>query len=134
MTGDNTAAVAGGLQRTGGVITSAALLLIIVVGTFSISGVTTIKLLGVGMIVALTVDATIVRVLLVPATMRLIGQANWWAPRFLRPLYTRYGVHAHGSPGMGRSREPASPGVSETAGPGASHLSGHPGAGHAREV
>ncbi len=119
VTQDNTAAVAGGLQRTGGVITSAALLLIIVVGTFSISGVTTIKLLGVGMIVALTVDATIVRVLLVPATMRLVGQANWWAPRFLRPLYARYGVHAHGSPGMGRSREPDSPGVSENAGLGA---------------
>jgi uncharacterized membrane protein YdfJ with MMPL/SSD domain len=116
VTGDNTAAVAGGLQRTGGVITSAALLLIIVVGTFSISGVTTIKLLGVGMIVALAVDATIVRVLLVPATMRLIGQANWWAPRFLRPLHARYGVHAHGSPEMGRSHEPVSPGISEMPG------------------
>lgn len=115
VTGDNTAAVASGLQRTGGVITSAALLLIIVVGTFSISGVTTIKLLGVGMIVALAVDATIVRVLLVPATMRLIGQANWWAPRFLRPLYARYGVHVHESPETGRTRkpEPVSPGVTE---------------------
>jgi trehalose monomycolate/heme transporter len=92
VTGDNTAAVAGGLQRTGGVITSAALLLVIVVGAFSASGITFIKLLGVGTIVALVVDATIVRVLLVPATMRLLGRANWWAPGPLRGLYARYGI------------------------------------------
>jgi trehalose monomycolate/heme transporter len=92
LTGDNTAAVASGLQRTGGVITSAALLLVIVVGTFSASGITFIKLMGVGMIVALIVDATIVRVLLVPATMRLLGKVNWYAPRPLRRLYARYGI------------------------------------------
>jgi trehalose monomycolate/heme transporter len=92
QTGDNTAAVASGLQRTGGVITSLALLLIIVVGAFSASGITFIKLMGVGMIVALIVDATVVRVLLVPATMRLLGRANWWAPRPLRRLYARYGI------------------------------------------
>ena len=91
QTGDNTASVAAGLQRTGGLITSLALLLIIVVGAFSASGITFIKLMGVGMIVALLVDATVVRVLLVPATMRLLGRANWWAPRLLRPLYARYG-------------------------------------------
>jgi trehalose monomycolate/heme transporter len=92
QTGDNTAAVAAGLQRTGGVITSLALLLIIVVGAFSASGITFIKLMGVGMIVALLVDASVVRVLLVPATMRLLGRANWWAPRPLRRLYARYGI------------------------------------------
>ncbi len=92
QTGDNTAAVAAGLQRTGGVITSLALLLIIVVGAFSASGITFIKLMGVGMIVALLVDASVVRVLLVPATMRLLGGANWWAPRPLRRLYARYGI------------------------------------------
>jgi uncharacterized membrane protein YdfJ with MMPL/SSD domain len=92
QTGDNAASVAAGLQRTGGVITSLALLLIIVVGAFSASGITFIKLMGVGMIVALLVDATIIRVLLVPATMRLLGQANWWAPRPLRRLYARYGI------------------------------------------
>ena len=92
VTGDNTAAVAGGLQRTGGIITSLALLLVIVVGAFSASGITFIKLMGVGMIIALVVDATIIRVLLVPATMRLLGQANWWAPRPLRRLYARYGI------------------------------------------
>jgi trehalose monomycolate/heme transporter len=93
LTGDNTASVASGLQRTGGLITSLALLLVIVVGAFSASGVTFIKLMGVGMIVALIVDASIVRVLLVPAVMRLLGPANWWAPRPLRRLYARYGIH-----------------------------------------
>jgi trehalose monomycolate/heme transporter len=92
VTGDNTASVASGLQRTGGLITSLALLLIIVVGAFSASGITFIKLMGVGMIVALLVDATIIRILLVPATMRLLGRANWWAPRPLRRLYGRYGI------------------------------------------
>ncbi len=92
QTGDNTASVAAGLQRTGGVITSLALLLIIVIGAFSASGITFIKLMGVGMIVALLVDATVVRILLVPATMRLLGRANWWAPPPLRRLYARYGI------------------------------------------
>jgi trehalose monomycolate/heme transporter len=97
LTGDNTAAVASGLQRTGGLITSLALLLIIVVGAFSASGITFIKLLGVGMIVALIVDASVVRVLLVPAVMRLLGPANWWAPRPLRRLYARYGLRETGT-------------------------------------
>jgi trehalose monomycolate/heme transporter len=92
VTGDNTAAVAGGLQRTGGLITSLALLMVIVVGAFSASGITFIKLMGVGMIIALVVDATIIRVLLVPAVMRLLGRANWWAPGPLRRLYARYGI------------------------------------------
>jgi trehalose monomycolate/heme transporter len=92
LTGDNTASVAGGLQRTGGIITSLALLLVMVVGAFSASGITFIKLMGVGMIVALVIDATVVRVLLVPATMRLLGRANWWLPRPLRGVYARYGI------------------------------------------
>jgi len=98
ITGDNTAAVASGLQRTGGLITSLALLLIIVVGSFSASGITFIKLLGVGMIVALIIDASVVRVLLVPAVMRLLGPANWWAPRPLRRLYARYGIRETEAP------------------------------------
>jgi RND superfamily putative drug exporter len=102
VTGDNTAAVAGGLQRTGGIITSLALLLVIVVGAFSASGITFIKLMGVGMIIALVVDATIIRVLLVPATMRLLGPVNWWAPRPLRRFYARYGIKED-------SGEPAQP-------------------------
>ncbi len=91
-TGDNTLAVANGLQRTGAIITSAALLLVIVIGAFATSGITFIKLIGVGMIVAIIVDATIVRALLVPATMRLLGNANWWAPGPLKRVYARYGI------------------------------------------
>jgi trehalose monomycolate/heme transporter len=97
-TGDNTAAIAQGVQRTGGVITSLALLLIVVVAFFSFSGVTFIKLLGVGMVVGLVVDAAIVRTLLVPATMRLLGPANWWAPGRLGRLYTRYGIREESEP------------------------------------
>jgi trehalose monomycolate/heme transporter len=109
ITGDNRAAVASGLQRTGGVITSAALLLIIVIGAFSASGISFIKLIGVGMIIALIVDASIVRLLLVPATMRLLGRANWWAPGPLRHVYARYGI---------RESEPAGakPPITEPAG------------------
>ena len=103
-TGDNTGAIASGLQRTGGVITSAALLLVIVIGMFSLSSITFIKLLGVGMIVALVLDATLVRLLLVPATMRLLGDANWWAPAPLRRFHARYGIREDDGPGPGRSR------------------------------
>ena len=106
-TGDNTAAIASGLQRTGGVITSAALLLVIVIGMFSLSSITFIKLLGVGMIVALILDATLVRLLLVPATMRLLGDANWWAPAPLRRLYARYGIREDSGPGPAPVVEPA---------------------------
>ena len=105
-TGDNTAAIASGLQRTGGVITSAALLLLIVIGMFSISSITFIKLLGVGMIVALILDATLVRMLLVPATMRLLGDANWWAPAPLRRLATRYGIREDNGSGPGAVAQP----------------------------
>jgi trehalose monomycolate/heme transporter len=97
-TGDNTAAIASGLQRTGGVITSAALLLVIVIGMFSLSSITFIKLLGVGMIVALVLDATLVRMLLVPAAMRLLGRANWWAPAPLRRFYARHGIREDDGP------------------------------------
>jgi RND superfamily putative drug exporter len=97
LTGDNTASVASGLQRTGGIITSLALLLVIVVGAFSASGIIFIKLMGVGLIVALIIDATVVRVLLVPATMRLLGRANWWLPRPLRRVYARYGIRESGN-------------------------------------
>ena len=108
-TGDNTEAVASGLQRTGGVITSAALLLVIVVGAFSASGITFIKLMGVGMIVALIVDATIIRVMLVPATMRLLGRANWWAPGPLRGLYARYGIREGDGDPAARQPRPSLP-------------------------
>ena len=91
-TGVNTAAVTAGMARTGRIITSAAVLLIVVVSGFSTSGITFVKMVGVGMIVAILVDATIVRALLVPATMRLLGRANWWAPPALRQIHQRYGI------------------------------------------
>jgi trehalose monomycolate/heme transporter len=92
LTGSNTAAVASGVQRTGAIITSAALLFIIVIGAFATSGITFIKMTGVGMAIAILVDATVVRALLVPATMRLLGRANWWAPGPLARLYGRFGI------------------------------------------
>ncbi|MET8148124.1 MMPL family transporter [Actinoplanes sp. NPDC049668] len=92
-TGDNPVAVASGLQHTGGIITAAALLLITVVAGFATGGVTVIKTIGIGMIVAIIVDATLVRALLVPATMRLLGRWNWWAPGLLGRFYGRYGIH-----------------------------------------
>ena len=92
-TGDNAAAIATGLQRTGGIITSAALLLIVVVGPFALSSVTFTKMMGVGMLVALVIDATVIRMLLVPATMKLLGDRNWWAPPPLRRLHARIGLN-----------------------------------------
>jgi trehalose monomycolate/heme transporter len=92
LTGDNRLAVATGIQRTGRIITAAALLLMVVIALFSASPITFIKLIGVAMLVALFVDATVVRSILVPATMRLLGNANWWAPRPLRGFYARYGI------------------------------------------
>jgi len=108
VSGHNAEAIASGLQRTGGVITSAALLLVIVVGAFSASGITFIKLMGVGMIVALIVDASIVRVMLVPAAMRLLGRANWWAPAPLRRLYAKYGIREGNDPVAAPARPAAS--------------------------
>ncbi len=91
-TGDTVKAVATGVQRTGGIITSAAVLLVVVIGTFSLGQVLLIKLVGTGLALAIFVDATIVRLLLVPATMRLLGKYNWWAPRPLVALYKKLGL------------------------------------------
>ena len=88
----NADAVAIGLQKTGRIITSAALLLAVVIGAFSTSGIVFMKMIGVGMLVALLVDATIVRALLVPATMKLLGRWNWWAPATLLRFWERYGI------------------------------------------
>lgn len=90
--GNNTEAVLTGLQRTGGIISSAALLLIVVVSAFAAGGIVYMKMIGIGMAVAIFVDATLVRMLLVPATMRILGRANWWAPKPLRRFYAKYGV------------------------------------------
>jgi RND superfamily putative drug exporter len=81
-----------GLLRTGRMISSAALLLIVVTGAFGLSQLQTMRFLGVGMIVALVLDATVVRMLLVPAVLRLLGNAAWWAPAGLRRLQRRIGL------------------------------------------
>jgi RND superfamily putative drug exporter len=91
-TGDNDLAVAVGLQRTGKIITSAALLIVVVFAGFAMGEVITIKQLGVGLALAVIVDATIVRSLLVPATMKLLGEWNWWAPAPLRRVHDRFGL------------------------------------------
>jgi RND superfamily putative drug exporter len=92
-TGDNDLAVAVGLQRSGRIITSAAFLIVVVFAGFAAGEVLPIKQLGVGLAIAVLVDATIVRTLLVPATMKLLGERNWWAPPALRRFHNRFGLH-----------------------------------------
>jgi putative drug exporter of the RND superfamily len=92
-TGDNDLAVAVGLQRSGRIITSAAALIVVVFAGFAAGEVLAIKQLGVGLAIAVIVDATIVRMLLVPATMKLLGERNWWAPAPLRRFHDRFGLH-----------------------------------------
>ncbi|MGH2467857.1 MAG: MMPL family transporter [Candidatus Limnocylindrales bacterium] len=79
-TGDNATAVAQGLERSGRIVTSAAAIVVIVAGSFAFADVVLVKALGVGMAIAVALDATVVRALLVPATMRLLGEWNWWLP------------------------------------------------------
>ncbi len=87
-----TDAVALGLQRTGRIVTAAALLIAIVFASFLTSGATNIKQLGFGVTVAILLDATVVRALLVPSFMRIAGRANWWAPAWLRRTHERVGL------------------------------------------
>ncbi|GAB7043379.1 MULTISPECIES: MMPL family transporter [Catenuloplanes] len=85
-------AVAAGLQQTGRIITSAGLLLVVVFAGFLTGGFAPIKQIGLGLVLAVALDATLVRLLLVPATMTLLGRWNWWAPRPMRSLHLRYGL------------------------------------------
>ncbi len=87
--GDNTKAVARGVQHTAGIITSAAVLLITVIVLFATSKIALMQQVGVGLAAAVAIDATIVRMLLVPAAMHLMGRWNWWAPAPLRRLAER---------------------------------------------
>jgi RND superfamily putative drug exporter len=106
-TGDNRESVAEGLARTAGVITGAALIMITVFSAFALAEVITIKSIGVGMAIAVAVDATIIRVLLVPATMRLMGRWNWWAPGILGRLVDRLGFsHVEDDDKPGDTRRP----------------------------
>jgi RND superfamily putative drug exporter len=103
---DSDTAVANGLQRSGRIITSAAALVMIVFLGFAAGDSLGIKEMGLALAIAVAVDATVVRCLLVPATMTLLGAANWWAPGPLRRLYTRFGLReAPSTPEPSRSAE-----------------------------
>ena len=91
-TGDNARAIAGGLQHTGRIVTAAALLMSVVFAGFVAGGFSPVKQVGLGLLLAVLVDATIVRMLLMPATMTVMGRANWWAPAPLRRLHRRIGL------------------------------------------
>jgi len=98
-TGDNTLAVANGLQKTGGLITGAAAIMVVVFSAFGLSSVIILKQIGLGLALAILVDATLVRALVVPSTMRLMGKWNWWAPSFLS------GNKAHAQPALQASND-----------------------------
>ena len=89
------AAVRAGTAQTGGVISAAALLLVVVTGAFAFSDVATMRFLGLGLIFALALDATVVRLMLVPAVIALLGDATWWAPRWMLRLQQRVGLGEH---------------------------------------
>jgi RND superfamily putative drug exporter len=101
-------AVRRGLQNSGRIITSAALLMVIVFGAFALGRTGTVQQIGLGLAVAVAVDATIVRCLLVPATMTLLGQWNWWAPGWLRRVHERVGLRE-----TALDRHPAVPALRE---------------------
>ena len=107
-TGDNTEAVAGGLERSGRIVTSAALIVVVVAGSFAFADIVLIKALGIGMAIAVALDATVVRALLVPATMRLLGRWNWWMPaaleRFVDGRLPALGGRGGGRDPMSRRR------------------------------
>ena len=95
-THDNADAVAEGLASTARVITAAALIMVFVFGSFVVADLRALKLVGLGLAVAVAVDASIVRVVLVPATMELLGDANWWFPRWLTRVVPQ--VHIEAAP------------------------------------
>jgi RND superfamily putative drug exporter len=97
-TQDTLMAVSTGIQRSGPIITNAALLIGIVLGAFALSEVVFMKQIGLGLLIAVSIDATIVRMLMVPSSMRLLGDMNWWAPRPLRVLHERFNLAEHRSP------------------------------------
>jgi putative drug exporter of the RND superfamily len=98
LTGDNAQSVATGLERTGRIVTAAAALLAIVFVATATSQISFIKLFGVGLTLAVIMDATLIRGTLVPAFMKLAGRANWWAPAPLRRLHDRWGISDTDSP------------------------------------
>ncbi|WP_131738944.1 MMPL family transporter [Actinomadura roseirufa] len=110
-TGDLEESVALAVQRTARIVTSAALLLCVVVGGFVFSQITVMKMIGVGVVLAVLVDATLVRGLLLPATIKLIGPRLWWSPRPLARWWGRHGAGRHEA-----THTPPVPDLSETGG------------------
>lgn len=94
----NSEAVAIGLERTGRIVTAAALLFAVAIGAFATSEIVFIKELGLGAALAVLIDASIIRALLVPSLMQLLGSWNWWAPKPLRRVYQRFGLREFGRP------------------------------------
>jgi uncharacterized membrane protein YdfJ with MMPL/SSD domain len=90
---DNTRAVAEGIGLTGGIITGAALIMVAVFAAFALSSITFIKALGFTQALAVLIDATLVRGILVPAFMRVMGRVNWWAPRWVQRAVARLGLY-----------------------------------------
>jgi RND superfamily putative drug exporter len=104
----NSEAVAVGLERTGRIVTAAALLFAVAIGAFATSQIVFIKELGLGTALAVLIDASIIRALLVPSLMELLGSLNWWAPRPLRRLHDRLGLRDAG-PAEERTAAPPRP-------------------------
>jgi uncharacterized membrane protein YdfJ with MMPL/SSD domain len=132
-TGDTRVAVADGLAKTGRVITGAALIMVSVFAAFGLAQIIVIKSLGIGMAIAVLIDATIIRALLVPATMRLLGRAAWWAPPHLSSLTSRVGFshvetdYQCDTPDYGlESAEPSQPEKPTSTGGRAGRLAGPP--------
>jgi RND superfamily putative drug exporter len=105
VSGDNATAVADGLAATARVITAAAAIMIAVFMSFVLGDLRVLKLLGLGLATAIFIDASIVRMVLVPATMELLGKANWWIPKWLDRILPRISIEA--PPEV--DRQPSSP-------------------------
>jgi RND superfamily putative drug exporter len=108
-TGDNASAIVRGISGTARVITSAALIMVTVFLAFVFGEGPAIKMLGLGLATAILVDATVVRMVLVPATMTLLGRANWWLPGWLDRLLPRLTVDAERVPARSDVHLAASP-------------------------
>ncbi len=119
-TGDPHGSVVRGLSSTGRVITSAAAIMVAVFIGFALDADPTVKMMGVGMAVAVLIDATVVRLVLVPATMTLLGRANWWLPTWLDRILPRLDVDGH-EPAVPTPQPESKPRVPEVAGAGSAH-------------
>jgi RND superfamily putative drug exporter len=116
-TGDHQSSVVFGLRRTGGLITAAAVILAVVMVGVGMSRVANTKMLGLGIALAVLMDAMVIRTLLVPAVMRLTGRATWWAPPVLRRFHERFGISEGGDAVHGEDGEAPRPGERRDAQP-----------------